>query len=166
MYVCCCSRCSCIQRNHSIGNLVEHVDEIEHFFLERRQNLLQVMHDPVDNMPLKDYEIPTKEDPYCSIVHPPVADNNFELKPYLIRIVQQNQFSSLPYEIQIFKFLCLSINYVLLRIMALIKCYLPPFVSLFFKRPCTSLDSILVHQFYYFPDPIESGLYYAVLSAK
>ena len=37
---------------------------------------------------LKDYVIPTKEEPNFSIVYPPIAENNFELKPSLISMVQ------------------------------------------------------------------------------
>lgn len=58
------------------------------------------MDDPDDTKPLKDYAIPTKEEPHCSIVHPLIAANNFELKPSLIGMVQQNKFSSLPSENQ------------------------------------------------------------------
>ena len=47
------------------------------------------MVDPiVDTKPLKDYVIPTEEEPHCSIVHPPIAANIFELKPSLICIMQ------------------------------------------------------------------------------
>lgn len=56
------------------------------------------MVDPFDTKPLNDYVIPTQDEPYCSIMHPPIATNNFELKPSLIGMVQQNQFSSLPSE--------------------------------------------------------------------
>lgn len=56
------------------------------------------MDDPVDTKPLKDYAIPTKEEPHCIIVHPLIAANNFELKPYLIGMVQQNQFVDLSSE--------------------------------------------------------------------
>lgn len=40
--------------------------------------------------------IPTIEELHCSIVHPPVTNNYFKLKPYLIGMVQQNQFDGLP----------------------------------------------------------------------
>lgn len=51
------------------------------------------MGDPkVNNKSLKDYVIPTKEEPYYSIVHPPIATNNFELKPSLISMLQENKF--------------------------------------------------------------------------
>ena len=35
---------------------------------------------------------------YCSIVHPPIAENNFELKLSFIGMLQQNQFADLPLE--------------------------------------------------------------------
>lgn len=51
------------------------------------------MVDPiVDTKPLKDYAIATEAEPHCSIVHLPVAANNFELKPSLIGIVKHDQF--------------------------------------------------------------------------
>lgn len=56
------------------------------------------MDDPIDIKPLKDYEISTKEEPHCSIVHLLIVASNFELKPSLIGMVQQNQFASFPSE--------------------------------------------------------------------
>lgn len=40
-----------------------------------------------DNKPLKDYVIPTEEEQHCSIGNPPIAANNFEIKPSLIGMV-------------------------------------------------------------------------------
>lgn len=91
MFVCCGSRCSCMHKNYYVDSLVEPIDEIKHLLLKRCQNLkLQVMVDLINTMPLKDYAIPTEEEPHCSIVHPPIVTNNFELKPSLISMVQQN----------------------------------------------------------------------------
>lgn len=84
---------------YSVDSLVETVDEIKCFLLGRRWNLiLEAMVDPVDTKPLKDYAIPTKEEPYHSIVHPSIAAHNFELKPSSVGMVQQNQFANLPSE--------------------------------------------------------------------
>ena len=41
----------------------------------------------VNTKPLKDYVIPTEEEPHFSIVHPLIVENNFELKPSLIGMV-------------------------------------------------------------------------------
>ena len=42
--------------------------------------------------PLKSYAIPSQEEPYNNFVAPPIEANNFELKPSLLSVVQQNQF--------------------------------------------------------------------------
>ncbi|KAI5394317.1 hypothetical protein KIW84_061125 [Lathyrus oleraceus] len=52
----------------------------------------------VDTKPLKDYVIPTEEEPHCSIVPPLILENNFKLKLSLIGTLQQNQFTGLPSE--------------------------------------------------------------------
>lgn len=52
----------------------------------------------VDTKTLNYYVTPTEEEPQYNIVHLPIATNNFELKPYLIGMVQQNQFFGLPSE--------------------------------------------------------------------
>lgn len=51
-----------------------------------------------DNRPFKDYIVPTDKEPHCSIVHPTVGVNNFQIKPSLVGMVQQNQFARLPIE--------------------------------------------------------------------
>lgn len=53
------------------------------------------MAEEVDNKPLKDYVIPTDGGPHYSLVHPTIGPNNFEIKPSLVGMVQQNQFSEL-----------------------------------------------------------------------
>lgn len=53
------------------------------------------MVEPVDTKKLKEYTIPTDVEPHISIVHPPIAENNFDIKPSLVGMVQQNQFSGL-----------------------------------------------------------------------
>ena len=45
---------------------------------------------------LKQYATPSTEDPYAIIVYPTVEGNNFEIKPALIYLVQQNQFFGSP----------------------------------------------------------------------
>lgn len=85
---------------HYDENLVAPINEIERFLRERRWILRKrVMADQVVNTkPLKDYVIPTEEEPHCSIVPPLILENNFKLKLSLIGMVQQNQFTGLPSE--------------------------------------------------------------------
>jgi len=47
---------------------------------------------------LKEYAIPSSDEPYAVIMYPTVEDNNFEIKPALIYLVQQNQFFGSPTE--------------------------------------------------------------------
>jgi len=54
------------------------------------------MGDNYDNWPLKEFDVPSKEQSHTSIVSPDIAANNFELKPSLVQIIQQNQFSENP----------------------------------------------------------------------
>lgn len=79
-----------MRRTCSDGNLVEPVNKIECFLCKRRWNLrMQVMaKQVVDTNPLKDYVIPTEEEYNLSIMHPLITENNFELKPFLIGMVQ------------------------------------------------------------------------------
>ena len=45
-----------------------------------------------------DYFIPIVNDNYSGIRHQLINTNNFELKPTLINMVQQNQYGRLPHE--------------------------------------------------------------------
>jgi len=45
---------------------------------------------------LKEYATSSTEEPHAIIVYPTVEDNNFEIKPALIYLVQQNQFFGSP----------------------------------------------------------------------
>jgi len=45
---------------------------------------------------LKEYATPSTEEPHVIIVYPMVEGNNFEIKPALLNLVQQNQFSGSP----------------------------------------------------------------------
>ena len=45
---------------------------------------------------LKEFATPSMEEPHAIIVYPTVEGNNFEIKPALIYLVQQNQFSRSP----------------------------------------------------------------------
>ncbi len=76
--------------------------EIERFIryirLQRRIRESQRLFMANNNRPLKDYAVPSEEEPHSSIVSPTVEARNFELKPALLQIVQQNQFSGSPTE--------------------------------------------------------------------
>ncbi|XP_058749720.1 uncharacterized protein LOC131622697 [Vicia villosa] len=48
--------------------------------------------------PLKEFAQPSNEEPSSSIVNPAITTNNFELKPSLLQLVQQNQFAGLATE--------------------------------------------------------------------
>lgn len=48
--------------------------------------------------PLKEFAQPSNEEPNSSIVNPTIPANNFELKPSLLQLVQQNQFAGLAIE--------------------------------------------------------------------
>ena len=47
---------------------------------------------------LRDYFRPVVNDNYYGIHRQPINANNFELKPTLIKMVQQNQYGGLPHE--------------------------------------------------------------------
>jgi len=85
----------------SEDELVEPIDEIERFLHIRRQ--VERIHAQMAqaqnaNRPLKDFAVPSQDEPHSSIVNPTIQANNFELKPSLLQIVQQNQFSGNPTE--------------------------------------------------------------------
>ena len=50
------------------------------------------------NHPLRDYATPNAQGMRTSISRPVIEANNFELKPSLLSMIQQNQFSGLPME--------------------------------------------------------------------
>lgn len=97
-----------MRKTRSAENLVSYVDEIERYFRARRRLLFdtpsqsetqsEMGDNNNDNRPLKDFAVPSEEEPHTSIVRPAIAANNFELKPSLVQIIQQNQFSGNPTE--------------------------------------------------------------------
>jgi len=52
----------------------------------------------VEERALREYAIPSSDEPYAVIMYPMVEDNNFEIKPAFIYLVQQNQFLGSPIE--------------------------------------------------------------------
>jgi hypothetical protein len=51
-----------------------------------------------EELTLKEYATPSREEPHVIIVYPTVEGNNFEIKSALIYLVQQNQFFGSPTE--------------------------------------------------------------------
>ncbi|KAK2393252.1 hypothetical protein QL285_055218 [Trifolium repens] len=81
----------------SEDELAQPINEIERFLhLRRRIDELraQMALNNNENRPLKDFAVPSEDEPHSSIVSPTIQANNFELKPSLLQIVQQNQFSA------------------------------------------------------------------------
>ena len=65
--------------------------------LQQQLQQLQLLN-PHEHMTLGDYVLPRHQGPTSGVVRPPVGARNFELKPSLINMVQQNQFGGLPTE--------------------------------------------------------------------
>jgi len=68
----------------------------------------------VEERTLKEYAIPSTEEPRAIIVYPTVEGNNYEIKPALLNLVQRNQFSGPPTEdpnLHISTFLTLIVTY-------------------------------------------------------
>lgn len=153
-----------MRRTRSTENLVALVNKIEHFLRERCQILRQqeIVDQVVDTKPYKKYVIPTKEESHCSIVHLPNAVNNFELKPSLIGMVQQNQFLGCPLRTQTFIYLSLLKTVVLQRLMVLTKTPSASSYSLSLWRIVRGLAFNLARQFDNFMDSVESNLPCAV----
>ena len=73
-----------MRRTKSLG---EFVPKIERFFRERRWNAHN-NNDMAEEHALKEYAIPSSDESYAIIMYPTVEDNNFEIKPTLIYLVQ------------------------------------------------------------------------------
>ena len=83
-----------MRRARSLGELVQPIPEIERFLHRRRRELIR-NNQQMDNAnrTLKEYATPSTAEPHEIIVYPTVEANTFELKPALLSMVQQNQFS-------------------------------------------------------------------------
>jgi len=82
-----------MQRSKSLG---EFVPEIERFLHKRKREAQNNI--AMAERTLKQYATPSTEEPLAIIVYPTVEGNNFEIKPALLNLVQQNQFSGSPAE--------------------------------------------------------------------
>jgi len=68
----------------------------------------------VEERTLKEYANPSTEEPRTIIVYPTVEDDNFEIKPAFLNLVQKNQFFGSPNEdpnLHISTFYRLSVTY-------------------------------------------------------
>jgi len=77
-------------------SLAEFVPEIERFIHKRRRDAQN--NTAMAERTLKEYSTPSTEEPQAIIVYPMVEDDNFEIKPTLLHLVQQNQFYGSPTE--------------------------------------------------------------------
>jgi len=77
-------------------NLVEPIPEIEGYLHTRQREARN--NTSMAELTLKEYAIPSTEEPQDFIMYPTVEDDNFEIKPALLNLVQQNQFSGSPIE--------------------------------------------------------------------
>lgn len=84
-----------MQISCSLGILNEPINEIESYIhkIRRLQQILVPIAEN-DNRPLKEYNVPSNEEPHSSIFHPSIEANNFELKLSLLSMLHHNQFSS------------------------------------------------------------------------
>src|SRR4030043_1675928 len=82
-----------MRRTKSRGDFIP---EIKRFLHKRRRDARN--NNMADNRTLKEYATPLPEAPQAVTVYPAVEANNFEIKPALLNLVQQNQFCGLPTE--------------------------------------------------------------------
>ena len=68
------------------------------FTSDRDNTMADPREEGVDAKALRDYATPTVMDTISGIRRPPIAANNFEIKPAIIQMVQANQFGGLPTE--------------------------------------------------------------------
>ena len=89
-----------MRRNRSTGNLIDPLVEPEHFTRARLfiRKLKKAIAEDRNQRPLKEFAQPSNEERSSSIVNPTITTNNFELKPSLLQLVQQNQFDGLATE--------------------------------------------------------------------
>jgi hypothetical protein len=88
-----------MRRTRSLGSHIppDYIPEIEQY-LHRRKREARKNQAMADARTLKEYATPSTEEPTTVIVYPDVEGNNFEIKPALLHLVQQNQFSGSPAE--------------------------------------------------------------------
>ncbi|KEH15433.1 transposable element protein, putative [Medicago truncatula] len=82
-----------MRRTKSLGEFIPEIERYLHKKKREAQNDIVV-----SEHTLKEYATPSTEEPYAIIVYPTVEGNNFEIKPALLNLVQQNQISGSPVE--------------------------------------------------------------------
>jgi len=86
-----------MRRTRSTRNLVDPLAKPE-CYTRTRLLLIRIKKAMVENRDrrhLKEFAQPSDEEPSSSIVNPLIPANNFELKPSLLQLVQQNQYAGL-----------------------------------------------------------------------
>jgi len=81
-----------MRRSKSLGEFVHEIKR----FLHKRRKEARNNNAMAEERTLKEYETPSIEEPEAIIVYPTVEGNNFEIKPALLNLVQQNQFFGSP----------------------------------------------------------------------
>jgi len=84
-----------MRRSKSLGEIVP---EIERYLHKRRRNTSNNRNNMAEEHTLKKYATPSTKEPHTIIMYPTVEANNFEIKPALVNLVLQNQFSGSPTE--------------------------------------------------------------------
>jgi len=82
-----------MHRSRSLGEFIPKIKRFLHKKKKEAQN-----NNAMAKRTLKEYTTPYTEEPQAIIVYPTVEDDNFEIKPALLNLVQQNQFSRSPTE--------------------------------------------------------------------
>ena len=83
-----------MRKAHTTRSLLNPLAEPECYARARLllQRVRKAMAKNRDQRPLKEFAQPSNKEPSSSIVNPAILANNFELKPSLLQLVQQNQF--------------------------------------------------------------------------
>ena len=82
-----------MRRTKSLGEFVPEIERYLHKRKREAQNNIAMA-----ERTIKEYATPFTDEPHAIIVYPMVEGNNFEIKPALLNLVQQNQFSRSPAE--------------------------------------------------------------------
>ena len=82
-----------MRRNINHGEYILEIERYLHTRLREARNNIAMA-----ECTLKEYATPSTDEPHAIIVYPTVEDDNFEIKPALLNLVQRNQFSGSPTE--------------------------------------------------------------------
>ena len=89
-----------MRKTRSTGTLENPITEPERYARARLllRRIRRAMAEAEDRNPLKEYASPSNGEPHSDVLNPVIPANNFKLKVYLLKLVQQNQFAGLPTE--------------------------------------------------------------------